>query len=132
MNVNLNSFNPSVLPEWGVAAGAPKFADAVGGVSSDVRAGEFLLSVEDGGAARSVSFQMPELDPPQIADGNDIAILCDKLGSGDVLNLSSDDVDLRLELLGLHLLGLGHRKFPPIRRRLPAGTVFQLVELCGV
>ena len=93
MNVNMNSFNPSVLPEWGVAAGAPKFADAVGGVSSDVRAGEFLLSVEDGGAARSVSFQMPELDPPQIADGNDIAILCDKLGSGDVLNLSSDDVE---------------------------------------
>ena len=93
MNVNLNNLNQNISAAWGGSVDALQSTGGVSGASFDARTRSLTFSVNDGGAMRSVSLAMPQLDAPQSADEGKIASLCAKLGTGELMNLSPAQVE---------------------------------------
>lgn len=94
MNVSLNNVNQNVSARWDNALEALKSADSVNNVSFNAETRALVFSVNNGDTVRSVSLSMPELDAPQVADDDcQIASLCAKLGTGNLMNLSPAQVE---------------------------------------
>ena len=94
MNVSLNTVNQNVSARWDNALEALKSADSVNNVSFNAETRALVFSVNNGDTVRSVSLSMPELDAPQVADDDcQIASLCAKLGTGNLMNLSPAQVE---------------------------------------
>lgn len=94
MNVSLNTVNQNVSARWDNALEALKSADSVNNVSFNAETRALVFSVNNGDTVRSVSLSMPELDVPQAADDDcQIASLCAKLGTGNLMNLSPAQVE---------------------------------------